>query len=79
MTGHPKASQPFFRIELFAFQVDDLLDAFGELCDQLPLAAVVNDTCGCVCTVDSPQIIFLAENHIIQQFILMEFMVYTNG
>ena len=29
-------------------KVDDLLDAFGELCDQLPLAAVVDDTCGCV-------------------------------
>lgn len=27
-------------------QVDDLLDAFGELCDQLPLAAVIHETCG---------------------------------
>ena len=26
-------------------QVDDLLDAFGELCDQLPLAAVIHETC----------------------------------
>eukprot|EP00434_Breviolum_minutum_P024551 symbB.v1.2.021686.t1/scaffold1889.1/size97066/1 len=26
-------------------EVDDLLDAFGELCDQLPLAAVIHETC----------------------------------